>query len=51
VQFELFGNFLKGNQISFSNPDVASLQYQCTLDDYQMVIAKTQFKSIVTEVE
>ncbi|HEX8314944.1 MAG TPA: hypothetical protein VF609_08125 [Flavisolibacter sp.] len=51
VQFELFGNFLKGNQITFSNPNVASLQYQCTLDDYQMVIAKTQFKSIVTEVE
>ena len=49
VQFELFGNFLKGNQIIFPIPVDGSLQYECTLDDYQMVIAKTQFKSIVTE--
>jgi len=49
VQFELFGDFLRGNQIIFPIPDNDSLQYECTLDDYQMVIAKTQFKSIITE--
>ena len=50
TQFELFGNFLKGNQIVFSIPDSAILQYECNLDDYQLVIAKTQFKSTVTEI-
>ncbi|RYY01092.1 MAG: hypothetical protein EOO53_19760 [Gammaproteobacteria bacterium] len=50
VQFELFGNFLKGNQITFPVSDAALLRYECALDDYQMVIAKTQFKSIVTEL-
>ncbi|RYZ22945.1 MAG: hypothetical protein EOO10_21370 [Chitinophagaceae bacterium] len=50
VQFDLFGNFLRANQISFPMPDVANLQYACALDDYQMVIAKTQFKSTVTEL-
>jgi len=50
AQFELFGDFLRGNLITFPAPDVALLRYQCVLDDYQMVIAKTQFKSIVTEL-
>ena len=50
VQFELFGNFLKGNLITFLVHDAASLSYKCVLDDYQIVIAKTQFKSIVTEL-
>jgi hypothetical protein len=50
VQFELFGAFLKGTQTTFPTPDAAALQYECTLDDYQLLIAKTQFKSIVTEL-
>jgi hypothetical protein len=50
VQFELFGNFLKGNQITFSLPDAAALRYECALDAYQLVIAKTQFKSTVIEL-
>lgn len=50
VQFELFGNFLRGSQIAFPIPDAALLQYECALDDYQMVIAKTQFKSTLTEL-
>ena len=50
VQFELFGNFLRGNLITFLVPNAASLGYQCALNDYQMVIAKTQFKSVVTEL-
>jgi hypothetical protein len=50
VQFELFGAFLKGSQTSFSTPDASSLRYECALDDYQLLIASTQFKSTVTEV-
>ena len=49
VQFELFGHFLRGNQITFPVPDAVTLRYECTLDDYQLVIAKTQFKSTVIE--
>ena len=50
VQFELFGNFLEGNQIAFQVPHATTLRYECELDDYQMVIAKTQFKSTVIEL-
>ena len=50
VQFELFGAFLKGSQTSFSIPNAAALQYECALDDFQLLIAKTQFKSTVTEL-
>jgi hypothetical protein len=50
VQFELFGNFLKGNQISFQLPDAATLRYECALDEYQMLVAKTQFKLTITEL-
>jgi hypothetical protein len=50
VQFELFGDFLKRIQTTFPMPIAAALQYKCTLDDYQLLVAKTQFKCIVTEV-
>jgi hypothetical protein len=50
VQFELFGDFLKGSQTTFPVPNAVALRYECTLDDYQLLIAKTQFKSTVTEV-
>ena len=50
VQFELFGNFLKANRIPFILPDAMMLRYECALDAYQLVIAKTQFKSTVTEL-
>ena len=50
VQFELFGAFLKASQTTFPIANAAALQYECTLDDYQLLIAKTQFKSIVTDV-
>jgi hypothetical protein len=50
LQFQLFGDFLKGNQVSFPIPDQKALRYECALDDYQMIIAKTQFKSLVTEI-
>lgn len=49
VQFELFGAFLESSQTTFPIPNVAALQYECTLDDYQLLIAKTQFKSTVIE--
>jgi hypothetical protein len=50
VQFELFGAFLNASQTTFSIANAAALKYECTLDDYQLLIAKTQFKSVVTEV-
>jgi len=50
VQFELFGIFLNGSKTTFPVPNLATLQYECTLDDYQLLIAKTQFKSVITEL-
>jgi hypothetical protein len=51
LQFQLFGNFLRGHHVRFLMPDRGTLQYECALDDLQLMIAKTQFKSIVTETE
>ena len=50
LQFERFGDFLNRGKTTFSIPDAALLQYACALDDYQLLIAKTQFKSTVIEV-
>jgi hypothetical protein len=50
IQFELFGIFLNGSRTTFPISKPATLQYECTLDDYQLLIAKTQFKATVTEL-
>lgn len=49
AQFERFGIFLAGNQIAFPIPEDGKLLYSCMLDEYQLMIAKTQFKSIIIE--
>jgi len=51
LQFDLFGAFIKGNNILLAYSDNIRFIYKCTLTDFQIVVGKTQYKAIITEVE
>lgn len=50
AEFELFGSFIERSKILLSYSDNYTFKYECTLDEYQTLLAKTQYRASVTDV-
>ena len=51
MQFDLFGAFIQGNNILLAYSYNIRFIYGCKLNDFQIVVSKTQYKAIITEVD
>ena len=51
IQYDMFGAFIKGNNILLAYTDNLRFVYKCTLNDFQLLICKTHYKAVVTELD
>jgi hypothetical protein len=49
AEFDLFGLFIQRSKIVVNNSDSVTFRYECSLDDFQTLLAKTQYRAAIVE--